>query len=73
MKTIEFRGCCRTRRANFDSPGYRTGIAPGEPLRIVLQWGESGEGDAAWRAAGRQRSEAAYAPEDAVYEELTRD
>jgi hypothetical protein len=42
-------------------------IPAGEQLRVVVMW-EPGDFDSAWRAAGRQRFEAAYAPEDAIYE-----
>lgn len=44
-------------------------IPAGEQLRVVVMWEPSGP-DAGWRSAGRQRFEAAYCPEDAVYEQL---
>jgi len=47
-------------------------IPAGEQLRVVLMWEPSGV-DPVWRAAGRQRFEAAYSPEDAVYEQLLDD
>ena len=47
-------------------------IPPGEQLRIVVMW-EPSNVDVSWRMAGRQRFEAAYAPEDAVYEQLIDD
>lgn len=47
-------------------------IPAGEQLRVVVMW-EPSETDAAWRSAGRQKFEAAYCPEDAVYEQLTED
>lgn len=46
--------------------GFKVRVAPGESLRVVLQWGETGDEDRAWRAAGKARFEAAYAPEDSV-------
>jgi bifunctional DNA-binding transcriptional regulator/antitoxin component of YhaV-PrlF toxin-antitoxin module len=44
-------------------------IPQGEQLRVVVRW-EPSDLDAEWRAAGQQRFEAAYAPEDSIYEEL---
>src|SRR5260370_32459893 len=42
-------------------------IPAGEQLRVVVMW-EPSNSDSAWRTAGRQRFEAAYSAEDAVYE-----
>jgi hypothetical protein len=47
-------------------------IPVGEQLRVVVMW-EPPEPDAAWRSAVRQRFEAAYCPEDTVYEQLIDD
>ena len=41
----------------------------GEKIEIVLRWDLSNE-ESAWREAGRQRFEAAYAADDSVYEQL---
>lgn len=70
MKTIEFESSV--------GPGGQIPIPidivrqlpTGELLHIVLQWGGTTSEDAAWRAMGLHRLEAAYAPEDAVYEKL---
>jgi hypothetical protein len=72
MKTFEFEAAVRPGGQILIPPDIARELPPDQPLHIVVQWGDPGEGDAAWRAAGRQRFEAAYAPEDAVYEELTR-
>ena len=45
-------------------------IPSGEPLRVVLMWQQS-DLDSGWRASGRKRFEAAYSPEDDVYDSLT--
>src|SRR6266851_303753 len=45
-------------------------LPPGEPLHVVLQWDAAADEDGVWRTQGRQRFEAAYAPEDAVYDQL---
>jgi hypothetical protein len=47
-------------------------IPAGEQLRVVVMW-ETSNPDAAWRSAGRRVFEAAYCPEDAVYEQLIDD
>jgi hypothetical protein len=73
MKTIEFEAAVGPGGQIPIPPDIARELPPGEPLHIVLQWSESGEGDAAWRAAGNQRFEATYAPEDHVYEELMQD
>ena len=46
-------------------------LPPGEELQIVLLWGPSDD-ESVWRSAGRQQFEAAYAPEDSVYDDLGR-
>jgi hypothetical protein len=50
-------------------------IPAGENLRVAITWGppERTDFDTAWRASGRERFEAAYAPEDSVYEQLIDD
>lgn len=53
-------------------PEVASEIPPGQQLRIVIMW-EPSNLDLAWRTAGRQRFEAAYSPEDAVYEQLIDD
>jgi hypothetical protein len=53
-------------------PEVASEIPPGEQLRVVVMW-EPENSDLAWRTAGRQRFEAAYSPEDAVYEQLMDD
>ena len=54
------------------APGGQIALPPGEQLRIVVMW-EPSNLDLAWRTAGRQRFEAAYCPEDAVYGQLIDD
>lgn len=43
-------------------------VPPGRTMTVALRWGA--DEDAEWRAAGRRAFESAYAPEDAVYEQL---
>ena len=50
----------------------RDKIPAGKPVHIVVLW-ETSDYDLEWRAAGRLRFEAAYAPEDSVYEQLIDD
>jgi bifunctional DNA-binding transcriptional regulator/antitoxin component of YhaV-PrlF toxin-antitoxin module len=44
-------------------------IRPGDLVRIVVMW-EQADLDTEWRAMTRQRFEAAYSPEDEIYEQL---
>jgi hypothetical protein len=72
MKAVEFESSI-TQEGTITLPPELTAEVPvGEQLRVVVMWEPSGS-DAAWRSAGRQRFEAAYCPEDAVYEQLIDD
>ncbi len=64
MRAVEFESTI--------TPGGQIALPPGEQLRIVVMW-EPSNLDLAWRTAGRQRFEAAYCLEDAVYEQLLDD
>lgn len=69
MKAVEFDGTV-TASGQIVVPAEIAGQLPsGESLHVVLQW-ETADEDAAWRAQGRERFEAAYAPEDSIYEQL---
>jgi len=72
MKTADFRGELTPNGQIVVPPEIASQVPPGEEIQIVLQWGISGD-DAAWRAAGRRRFEAAYAADDSVYELLNHD
>jgi hypothetical protein len=70
MKVVEFEGTV-TPSGQITVPAEIAGkIPPGEPLHVVPQWSKAVNEDDAWRIQGRQRFEAAYAPEDAVYDQL---
>jgi hypothetical protein len=72
MKTVEFKGTV-TPNGQLTIPAEVVKqLPPGEQLQVVLVWDASAE-DSAWRAAGRRQFEAAYAPEDSVYEQLIDD
>lgn len=72
MKAVEFESTISS-RGEIAIPREIAGEIPaGEQLRVVVMWQPSGA-DSSWRAAGRERFEAAYAPEDAVYEQLIDD
>lgn len=72
MKAVEFDSRI-TPRGEIEIPSELAGEIPaGERLRVVVMWQPSGA-DSAWRAAGRERFESAYCPEDAVYEHLIDD
>jgi hypothetical protein len=70
MKAVEFEGTV-TPNGQIAIPAERAGqLPPGERLHVVLQWNAAVNEDEAWRIQGRQRFEAAYAPEDAIYDQL---
>jgi hypothetical protein len=70
MKAVEFEGTV-TANGQIAIPAEIAGQLPlGERVRIVAQWDGADDEDGAWRALGRQRFEAAYAPEDSVYDQL---
>jgi hypothetical protein len=70
MKAFEFEGTV-TPNGQIAVPAEIAQQLPlGEPLHIVLRWDAAADGDAIWRTQARQRFEAAYAPEDDVYDQI---
>jgi hypothetical protein len=70
MKAVEFEGTV-TPDGQIAIPAEIAEQLPlGERLHVLLQWDAASEEDTTWRTQGRQRFEAAYAPEDAVYDQL---
>jgi hypothetical protein len=45
-------------------------LHPNSALHVVLRWDGPGDEDVAWRTNGNPQFEAAYAPEDAIYDQL---
>lgn len=72
MRAVEFESTVTPGGHIALPPEVAGEIPPGEQLRIVVMW-EPSNLDLAWRTAGRQRFEAAYSPEDNVYEQLIDD
>jgi hypothetical protein len=72
MNTADFRGELSPNGQIAVPPEIASQVPPGEQVQVVLHWGRT-EDDAAWRAAGRRRFEAAYDAEDSVYELLIHD
>jgi hypothetical protein len=70
MKAVEFEGTVTPNGQIAIPAEIAEQLPPGEPLHIVLQWDAAADEDGVWRAQGRERFEAAYAPEDAVYDQL---
>jgi hypothetical protein len=60
MKAVEFKGTV--------APDGHIAVPPEVALELPV-WGTPND-DGAWRVAGRRQFEAAYAPEDSVYEQL---
>jgi len=72
MKAVEFKSTVNPGGQIAVPPELARQIPAGEQLQVIVLW-ERSNLDVAWRAAGRQRFEAAYAPEDSVYEQLIDD
>ena len=72
MRAVEFESTLALGGQIALPPEVAIEIPPGEQLRVVVMW-EPSNLNLAWRTAGRQRFEAAYSPEDAVYEQLIDD
>jgi hypothetical protein len=70
MKAVEFAGTMTQEGQISLPPEVAEEVPAGERLRVVVMWEPSGS-DEAWRSAGRRRFEAAYGPEDDVYEQLS--
>ena len=69
MKAFEFKGTLAGNGQIVVPPDLARQVPPGEQLQVVLLWGASNDDDA-WLLAGRRQFEAAYSPEDSVYERL---
>jgi len=72
MRAVEFEGIIAPEGHIALPAEIANEIPPGEPLRVVLMWRQSDTGTG-WRALGRQQFEAAYSPEDDVYDSLIND
>ena len=72
MRAVEFESTVAPGGHIALPPEIANKIPPGEPLRVVLIWQQS-DLDTGWRSLGRQRFEAAYSPEDDVYDCLIND
>jgi hypothetical protein len=72
MNAVEFESTISQDGQIALPPEVAAEIPVGEQLRVVVMW-ESSSLDSEWRTAGRRRFEAAYCPEDAVYEQLIDD
>ena len=72
MKAVEFESTIAPGGQIALPPEVANEIPAGEQLRVVIMW-EAPDFDQAWRTAGRGRFEAAYSPEDVVFEQLMDD
>jgi hypothetical protein len=72
MRAVEFESTITPSGEIALPPEVANEIPTGEQLRVVVMW-EPADSDSAWRNAGRLRFEAAYSPEDSVYEQLIDD
>jgi len=72
MKVVEFEGTITPSGEIALPPDVASEIPTGEQLHVVISW-ERSVADPSWRSPGNVRFEAAYAPEDSVYERLVDD
>ena len=72
MRAVEFESIITPNGEIALPPEVAREIPAGEHLKVVVMW-EPADVDSVWRDAGRQRFEAAYSPEDAVYDQLIDD
>ena len=70
MKTIEFQAMIAPNGQISIPAEIAIQVPLGESLHIVLHWDLTTDADAFWRVQGRRQFEAAYAPEDFIYERL---
>jgi hypothetical protein len=69
MKAVEFQSTVAPGGGLQVPPEVAREIPPGERLRVVVMW-EASDPDNQWRDASRRKFEAAYSPEDSIYEKL---
>jgi hypothetical protein len=69
MKSLEFKGTVAPEGQIILPPDVAQQVPRGEQVQVVLLW-ETNKEDDGWSNQGRERFEAAFAPEDAVYEQL---
>jgi hypothetical protein len=72
MKAVEFEGSVTPDGKIALPPEVAAEIPMGEQLRVVVMW-EPSNSVSAWHAEARKNFEAAYCPEDSVYEQLIDD
>ena len=70
MRSVEVHGTLAPGGQLIVSADQLQSVPPGEPLRITLHWGVTDAEERGWIEESRMRFEAAYAPEDAIYDEL---
>ncbi len=70
MKSVAFKASVAPNGQIAVPPEIARRLPSGEQLQIVVLWETAAAEDDAWRALGRQRFEAACAPEDSIYEQL---
>jgi hypothetical protein len=68
MKSVEFKSTVANGQIAVPTEVARH-IPAGEHVQILVLW-ETATMEDGWRVLGRRRFEAAYAPEDSVYEQL---
>lgn len=70
MKAVEFGSRLEANDRIEIPPEVADQLPAGSDIRVIVLWDSSEDEDEAWRRAGMRRLEAAYAPEDSIYDEL---
>ena len=68
MKALEFESRLEANDRIEIPPEVANQLPAGSDVRVIVLWDSSEDDD--WRMAGMRRLEAAYAPEDSIYDEL---
>jgi hypothetical protein len=72
MKTADFKAALTSNGQIEVPPEIASQVPPGAQVQVILGW-ELSPDEVAWRAVGKRRFEAAYSPEDSIYDELIDD
>ncbi len=72
MKAVEFQSTVAPGGGILVPAEVAREIPAGERLRVVVMW-DASDSDGDWHATGRRTFEAAYSPEDSIYESLIDD
>ena len=70
MKALEFGSRLEANDRIEIPPEVANQLPAGSDVRVIVLWDSIEDEDEVWRLAGMRCLEAAYAPEDSIYDEL---